>query len=249
MKPLRIFVALTLVAGMCLTGRAVYLHAKAELAGVLIRRAWAETARTGSPHPPWPWADTYPVARLRIPRLGYDEIVLEGATPRVLAFGPARLFSGAGLGEPGNVEFAGHRTSWFRPLEGVELGDKMEVQWFDNRKHELRGRNYTVDAIRILAPEDLALLAPTSEDALTLVTCYPFGRSPTSPQRFVVRALPTGASRGAALLRTSSGLSWDASSDGTLNARRGRCMVRRRLTTVERFASQAEPGPLAVASK
>lgn len=203
MKPLRIFVALTLVAGVCLTGRAVYLHAKAELAGVLIRRAWEETTRTGKPHPPWPWADTHPVARLRIPRLGYDEIVLEGATPRVLAFGPARLFSGAGFGEPGNVELAGHRTSWFRPLEGVELGDKIEVQWFDSRKHELRGRNYTVDDIQIVAPEDVSLLTPTSEDALTLVTCYPFGRSPRSPQRFVVRASPTGSSRNTALLRAS----------------------------------------------
>src|SRR5437667_217982 len=72
-KPLRYFVALTLVAGVCLTGRAVYLHAKAALAGVLIRRAWQVTARSGEPHPPWPWADTHPVARLRIPRLGHDE--------------------------------------------------------------------------------------------------------------------------------------------------------------------------------
>jgi len=191
-KPLRIFVALTLMAGLCLTGRAEYLHAKAELAGVLIRRAWDETVRLGKSHPPWPWADTYPVARLRIPRIGYDEIVLEGATPRTLAFGPARLFSGADLGEPGNLELAGHRTSWFRPLEALELGDKIQVQWFDPRKHELRERNYTVDVIRIVAPEDVTLLAPTSEDALTLITCYPFGRSPRSPQRFVVRASPAG---------------------------------------------------------
>ena len=76
MKPLRYFVALTLVAGMCLMGRALYLHAKAEVAGILIRRAWQETARRGESRPPWPWADTHPIARLRIPRLNYDEIVL-----------------------------------------------------------------------------------------------------------------------------------------------------------------------------
>src|SRR5262252_9150055 len=151
MKPLRIFVALVLFAGVSLTARALYLHAKAELAGVLIHRAWIKTVADGQPHPPWPWADTYPVARLRIPRLGYDEVVLEGATPRTLAFGPARLYSGAGLGEPGNVELAGHRTSWFRPLENLELGDKIEVQWFDAHKHGLRERTYTVDDIRIVA--------------------------------------------------------------------------------------------------
>jgi len=193
-KPLRIFVALILFAGASLTARAMYLDAKAELASVMIHRAWDKTVAQGKPQAPWPWADTYPVARLRIPRLSYDEIVLQGATPRTLAFGPARLFSGAGLGEPGNVELAGHRTSWFRPLEGMEVGDQIELQWFDTRKTELRKRNYTVDDIRIVAPEDVPLLAPASEDALTLITCYPFGHSPRSPQRFVVLASPVGPS-------------------------------------------------------
>ena len=195
MKPLRYFVALTLVAGVCLTGRSVYLHAKAALAGVLIRRAWQVTARSGEPHPPWPWADTHPVARLRIPRLGYDEIVLEGATPRTLAFGPARLLSGAAFGGPGNLELAGHRDSWFEPLEVVALGDTIELEWYDSRRAELRTRTYIVEDIRVVAPEDVGQLAPTSDDALTLVTCFPFGRSPRSPQRYIVRALPVGPSR------------------------------------------------------
>src|ERR1700733_8613278 len=87
-KLLRIVVALTLIVGTSLTVRAVYLHAKAELAGILIRRAWKKTAGSGKQCPPWPWADTHPLARLRLPRIGYDEIVLENATPRTLAFGP-----------------------------------------------------------------------------------------------------------------------------------------------------------------
>ena len=62
MKPLRYFVALTLVAGVCLTGRAVYLHAKATLAGVLIRRAWQVTARSGEPHPSQALCQSFPEA-------------------------------------------------------------------------------------------------------------------------------------------------------------------------------------------
>src|SRR5690349_15159076 len=195
MKPLRIFVALILFSGASLTARAMYLDAKAELASVLIHRAWSKTVANGKPHPPWPWADTYPVARLRIPRLRFDEIVLEGATPRTLAFGPARLLSGADFGEPGNVELAGHRTSWFRPLEGLVVGDNLELQWYDVRKHQVRRRSYTVNAIRVMLPEDVSLLAPTPDDELTLVTCYPFGRSPRSPERYLVRASPDGPSR------------------------------------------------------
>lgn len=195
MKFLRFLLVLVLLAGGCLTSRALYLHAKSQLAGILIRRAWQESVQKGESRPPWPWADTHPVARLRIPRLNYDEIALDAATPRTLAFGPARLLSGAGLGEPGNLVLAGHRTSWFLPLEAIAAGDSIELEWFDARRGRLLERTYTVNAIRVVVPEDVSLLAPTSDDALTLVTCYPFGRSPHSPQRFVVRASPAGPSR------------------------------------------------------
>jgi len=194
-KFLRVLLVLTLLGGGGLTTRAVYLRAKADLAAVLIERAWEKRIKFGKEQPPWPWADTHPVARLRIPRLGFDEIVLEGATPRTLAFGPARLLSGADFGEPGNVELAGHRTSWFRPLEGLVVGDNLELQWYDVRKHQLRRRSYTVNVIRVVLPEDVSLLAPTPGDELTLVTCYPFGRSPRSPERYLVRASPDGPSR------------------------------------------------------
>jgi sortase A len=188
----RFLCALLLLAGAFLTGRAAYLHAKAELASILIRRAWDEEVQTGKSRAPWPWADTHPVARLRIPRLDYDEIILEGATPRTLAFGPARMLSGANLGEAGNLLLAGHRTSWFRSLETIKQGDEIDVEWADAHGGGLRARTYTVELIRIVEPQDTSLLAPTAEEALTLITCYPFGRGPRSQQRFLVRAVPLG---------------------------------------------------------
>lgn len=190
MKAMRLIALVILITGGCLTVRALYLRAKAELAGILIRRAWDQSLQTGTPHKPWPWADTYPVARLQIPRLGYDEIVLDGATPRTLAFGPARLYSGANFGEPGNLVLAGHRTSWFRPLESVEQGDSIQVQWFKARPGHPGERSYRVSTIQIVDPHDVNLLAPTDDDALTLITCYPFDHSPRSPLRFIVRAEP-----------------------------------------------------------
>ncbi len=201
MKVVRFLAAVILIAGASLTGRSAYLHAKAELAGILIRRAWEQSVRSGKPHAPWSWADTHPIARLQIPRLAYDEIVLEGAMSRTLAFGPARLLAGAGLGEPGNLVLAGHRTSWFQPLRAIAQGDIIHLEWFDPGIGGLHERTYTVTMIRIVEPPDVALLAPTSEDALTLVTCYPFGRSPRSPQRYVVRASPLGPSQLAPFVR------------------------------------------------
>jgi sortase A len=191
-KALRFICALLLITGACLSGRALYMHAKAELAGILVRRAWQQGVQSGKPQAPWPWADTHPVARIRIPRLGYDEIVLEGASPRTLAFGPAHLLNGTGLGGPGNLVLAGHRTSWFRPLESVAPGDAILVQWFLPSRGGLQERTYTVNKISVVDPQDTALLAPTPEDELTLITCYPFGRGPRSPQRYIVRASPVG---------------------------------------------------------
>lgn len=195
MRTLRLLTVLILLAGTCLTARAAYMDAKARLAGLLIRRAWAHTATSGEPRAPWPWADTHPIARLQIPPLGYDEIVLDAATPRSLNFGPALVLSAAPIGKPGNVVLAGHRTSWFRPLENITQGDTIAVSWFDTRRHALFERTYTVDLIQVVEPQNLALIGPTPDDALTLITCYPFGSSPHSPLRFIVRASPLGSSR------------------------------------------------------
>ncbi|HKD79832.1 MAG TPA: class GN sortase [Candidatus Angelobacter sp.] len=199
MRALRLLCVIALMAGAGLTARAAYLHAKAELAGILIRRAWQQSVETGASHAPWPWADTHPIGRLQIPRLDYDEIVLEGATPRTLAFGPARMFTSAEMGEPGNLVLAGHRTSWFRRLEAVRQGDTIQLEWYDAHRHELRRRNYTVATMRVVDPQELNMLAPTPDDALTLLTCYPFGSSPRSPLRYVVRAVPDRESQRASL--------------------------------------------------
>ena len=200
MKSLRLCTILILLAGTGLTARAAYMDAKAHLAGLLIRRAWTQTSTSGEPRAPWPWADTHPIARLQIPRLHYDEIVLDAATPRSLNFGPALVLSAAPIGKPGNVVVAGHRTSWFRPLENIARGDTIQMSWFDRRRRILYQRTYTVDLLQVVEPQDLALLAPTTEDALTLITCYPFGSSPRSPLRFIVRATPVGAGRPASFI-------------------------------------------------
>ncbi len=192
MKALRISAALLVLAGASLVGRSLYLKGKAWAASVLLRLAWEETLRTGRDTAPWPWADTHPIGRLVIPRLGYDEVILEGASPRNLAFGPARMMHGAIPGEPGNVVLAGHRTSWFLPLKDVHVGDLVVVESRGETTGRRVRRSYRVEAARIVEPHDVVHLGPTRDEVLTLVTCYPFGVSPRSPQRYVVRAVRAG---------------------------------------------------------
>lgn len=179
-----------MVCGGALCTRALYMHAKAELAGYLIAQAWSQTLSTGKSAPPWPWADTFPIARLTIPAIGYDEVVLEGASPRVLAFGPARMMNTARPGEGGNMVLAGHRTSWFLPLKDVKLGDELRLEWRDDVTGHAISRRYQVSELTVIEPSNLGYLQPTESEYVTLMTCYPFGARPDSPQRYVVRARP-----------------------------------------------------------
>ena len=83
-------------------GAGVWIYAKAALAQVLIKHAWDEALAGHKAMRPWPWADTYPVARLAVPALGVDEIVLAGASGRTLAFGPGHMDGTAAAGAPGS---------------------------------------------------------------------------------------------------------------------------------------------------
>ena len=89
--PWRSLALLCLALGSWHLSGAIYIHLKAELAQVLIARAWA----SGSVQRPWPWADTWPVAELIVPGLDVSRIVLAGDSGESLAFGPGHSFASA----------------------------------------------------------------------------------------------------------------------------------------------------------
>ena len=79
-RALKWIAAACLALGLALTGNALFIHAKALVAQVLLHRAWASTQTTGVPAKPWPWADTATIARLIAPAQGADLLVLAGAS-------------------------------------------------------------------------------------------------------------------------------------------------------------------------
>ena len=174
-----------LLFGLCSLTRGSWIFGKAALAQVLLRRAWA-AARAGGEHErPWPWADTWPVARLLDPARGVDLVVLEGATGSSLAFGPGHIAGSASPGMPGNVALAGHRDTHFRFLQGLTPG---EALWLEPAHGEIR--RYEIESAAIVDQSDTRLLQAQG-DGLTLVTCYPFDAPvPGGPLRYVVRARP-----------------------------------------------------------
>lgn len=167
-----------------LCGSAGYLQAKAALTQVLLAHAWQRSAGGASAVKPWPWADTRPVARLHIPALGVDQIVLAGDSGRTLAFGPAWNEASALPGEAGTSVISGHRDTHFSALRHMKAGDVIEVQRNGRR---LRYRVITqrvvdADTTRVATYGD-------ADQRLLLVTCYPFDDwVPGGPLRFVVEA-------------------------------------------------------------
>src|SRR5262245_47098453 len=83
-RPIGLAAAVLFIASLVLIGQGLWIHAKALLAQVLLERAFAVTLETGQDTKPWSWADTWPVARITVPRLGKGAIALNGSSGQAL---------------------------------------------------------------------------------------------------------------------------------------------------------------------
>ena len=175
--------ALCLGAGALLFGQGVYIHAKAALAQVLLQKAWAETLESGVPAKPWPWADTWPVARISAPRLGDSAIVLSGGSGEALAFGPGHLSGTPPPGPHGTTVFAAHRDTHFAFLKHLQKGDWLNVTGADGVL-----RSYQVSGTRIVDAAASGIDPREGGGRLALVTCYPFDAVQQGRLRYVVWA-------------------------------------------------------------
>jgi sortase A len=123
------------------------------------------------------------VGRLEIPRLSLSTVVFEGADAEVLERGAGHLPGSALPGDRGNTVLAAHRDTFFRSLRGIRVGDVVKVH------RPPKDSIYVVQSARVVEPDEVDVLKPTKDPALTLITCYPFRFIGPAPERFVVRAV------------------------------------------------------------
>ncbi|MEJ2760502.1 MAG: class GN sortase [Gammaproteobacteria bacterium] len=183
-------VALALLSiGAFQFGHGVWIDFKAHLAQHLISQAWQRTLMRQAPVKPWPWADTWPVARLRWQhgRDGVDLYVLAGINGASLPFGPGMDNHMADNGRNKVLLIAGHRDTHCAFLARVQPGDRLTLtDMHDHRKI------YQVTNRKVVDTRRATLVADTDRPELILVTCYPFDALRAGgPLRFVVTALPT----------------------------------------------------------
>ncbi len=172
-----------LAAGSLLFGQGVYIHAKAIVAQILLRRAFEQTIATGHEVKPWSWADTWPVARIEIRRLHAETIVLAGTSGQALAFGPGHLELTPDAGERGVAVYAAHRDTHFRFLKDAVVGDEIDVTRNDGKTF-----HYHVDGSSVVRFDASGIDPLRSGYELVLSTCWPFDAIWSGPDRYVLHA-------------------------------------------------------------
>jgi sortase A len=129
------------------------------------------------------------LTRVIIKKIGLDAIVVEGASRKKLSEGPGHMKETAMPGDLGNAVITGHRDTFFRHIYELNKGDEILVRRAGQEFH------FQVTGKKIVYPEDLSVIRPTSDAQLTLITCYPTYYIGPAPKRLVVfsRLVGTGA--------------------------------------------------------
>ncbi len=164
-------------------GEGLWIRAKAGLAQILLERAFVQSIVTGAPVKPWSWADTWPVARISVPRLGASSIALAGGSGQALAFGPGHLDGTAEPGERGTAVFAAHRDTHFRFLGDLKPGDEISVTRDDGLTF-----TYEMTTAEVVRWDQSKIDAGARGYNLALATCWPLDGMTRGPLRYVVHA-------------------------------------------------------------
>ena len=124
-----------------------------------------------------------PVARLVIPRIELDEVVVEGVGSDELNATPGHLPGSALPGSRGNAVISAHRDRHFGRLGELQVGDTIETETRQQRDRWVVVRRRVID-------EHAAALFSTPTPTLTLTTCWPIRFFGPAPDRLIITARP-----------------------------------------------------------
>lgn len=172
-------IAVLLLGGAAMTAKAIYIPIKAHVAQVLLTRAFDASVHSGTPVKPWSWADTAPIARITVPRLGASDVVLSGGSGEAMAFGPTALVDDRARAL---TVLAAHRDTHFEFVQDLRIGDLAEMERLDGSTATYRITHFeTVRWDEFVHPADGRSYGDGG--LLVLTTCYPFGTAAPGPLR------------------------------------------------------------------
>lgn len=159
-------------------GASAWSAVRAWTVDTLVAQAWSRTLLAGTRTLPWPGADAWPVARLRVPALGIDQFVLSSRSGDELTLGPGHLQGTPMPGGEGNSVIRGQGSAQLAFLRDVRLGDVIEIQRSDGRWIAYR----VVEGV-VLDRRDFWVAKQEGPNRLTLVTGYPFENARAAGRR------------------------------------------------------------------
>ena len=129
------------------------------------------------------------VARIIIPAIKMDEIVVEGTDVDALRKGPGHYSWTPLPGQPGNASIAGHRTTYGAPFANIgnlRPNDRITVQTAQGEFiYEVLSQDLPTKGYLIVSPDRVDLLRDKGNNLLTLTSCHPRF---SNRQRIVVQA-------------------------------------------------------------
>jgi sortase A len=120
---------------------------------------------------------------LVIPRIGVDEIVVEGVGDDELNAGPGHLPGSALPGLKGNAIISAHRDRHFHRLGELQLGDTISTE-------SAQSNSLWIVVSRRVVGSATPALFHTATPTLTLTTCWPIRYLGTAPDRLIITARP-----------------------------------------------------------
>jgi len=134
----------------------------------LLHTAWVRAKASGKPVKPWPWAKTWPIARISAPHLDIEQIVLTHAGEGMSVFALAHSKNSVLPGELGNsVLNIYHRDTFVGFLKKLRKGDELVLESLGSGRW-----HYQVSDIRIVDKTNIRWIAPCLKRRLTLIGCY-----------------------------------------------------------------------------
>ncbi len=111
------------------------------------------------------------VIRLRIPAINVDAPVVLGDDWEALKAGIGMNLYSAAPGKNGNIILSGHNDIYgqvFRDLDQLMPGDQIIVLT------EKNAYTYSVQNIEVVMPNQVEVMAQTTDPTVTLISCYPY---------------------------------------------------------------------------
>jgi LPXTG-site transpeptidase (sortase) family protein len=132
-------------------------------------------------------ADGQPLARLRIPRIGFEAIVTEGSDTGVLSAGPGHEDHTGYPGE-GRIILIGNHNGFSLSWGDLHTGDTIQLEMGYGRY------TYTIGKREIVSGNDQAVVRnPVPGEHLYLTTCWPLWQGALAGERLVFIADPAGS--------------------------------------------------------